>query len=106
MGGKIVAACIREPAYVIGNGKDSLKSLVEKRSAAMQKQNPYNFLEIDNASRFLLAQQKIQLADIPEHNRKIQLKFVSNMAQGGIATDVTDEIQSFLQELSITRLRK
>lgn len=92
LGGKIVAACIREPAFVIGNGLDSLKTLIEKRRIEMRKQNPSNFLEIDNATLDLLQQQKISLTDIPKLNRKIQLKKVSNMAQGGIATDVTNEI--------------
>lgn len=92
LGGKIKAACIREPAYVIGNGKDALETLIEKRRAVMRKQNPANLLEIDSSSRKLLEQQKIQLRDIPDNDRKVQLKYVSNMSQGGIATDVTDEI--------------
>lgn len=98
LGGKIVAACIREPAFVIGNGKDTLHTLIEERRAVMRNQNPNNFLEIDAAARLLLEQQHIQLMDIPEPNRKIHLKFISNMAQGGIATDVTDEIHPFYQE--------
>lgn len=92
IGGEIVAACIREPAFVIGNGVDSLKTLIEKRRAEMRTQNPSNFLEVDDATLDLLQQQEITLDDIPKLDDKIQLKKVSNMAQGGIATDVTDEI--------------
>ncbi len=92
LGGKIIAACIREPACVIGNGKDDLKTLIAARRAVMHTQNPNNFLAIDQATKSLLAEQKISLEEVPAAQRKIQLKYVSNMAQGGIATDVTDDI--------------
>jgi D-alanine-D-alanine ligase-like ATP-grasp enzyme len=90
--GKIVAACIREPAFVIGNGKDTLADLMENRRAIMKTQNEYNKLEVDEATEDLLRQQKITLADIPKDGQKIQLKYVSNIAQGGIPIDITDEI--------------
>ena len=96
--GKIIAACIREPAYVIGNGTDDLQTLIEKRRAVMRTQNPNNFLEIDAATEALLQEQQISLSDIPDENLKIQLKYVSNMAQGGIAIDVTDEIHPVYQD--------
>ena len=92
LGGKIVAACIRKPAFVVGNGENTLLELIEKRRVIMNTQNPGNKLEVDEATRSLLVQQKITLSDIPEPDRNIQLKFVSNMAQGGIAIDVTEEI--------------
>ncbi len=98
IGGKIVAACIREPAFVVGNGTDTLKMLIEKRRAVIHKQNPNNSLEIDEATTSLLTQQQIKLSDIPQKDRKIQLKHISNMAQGGVATDVTDEIHTVYQD--------
>ena len=98
LGGKIVAACIREPAFVVGNGTDSLEILIEKRREEMHTQNPSNFLEIDKATLDLLNQQNINLSDIPTANRKIQLKIISNMAQGGVATDVTDKIHPLYHE--------
>ncbi|MBK7409919.1 MAG: ATP-grasp domain-containing protein [Saprospirales bacterium] len=96
--GKIVAACIREPAFVVGNGHDSLETLIEQRRAIMRTQNPDNSLEIDSASKALLAQQGISLSDIPPKDQKVSLKYVSNMAQGGMATDVTDEIHPLYRE--------
>lgn len=92
LGGKIVAACIRQPAFVIGNGVDTLKILIENRRYEMQIQNPNNFLEVDKSTLDLLEQQEISLTDIPKLDCKIQLKKVSNIAQGGIVIDVTDEI--------------
>ncbi len=98
IGGKIVAACIREPAFVMGNGVDSLQSLIEQRRAVMYIQNPKNVLEVDEATKALLEEQQIAFSDIPPMNQKVRLKYVSNMAQGGVATDVTGEIHPIYQD--------
>ena len=57
-----------------------------------------NELIIDDASQALLQEQNVTLQDIPVNHQKIQLKYVSNMAQGGVATDVTDEIHPIYQK--------
>ncbi|MGH1335889.1 MAG: hypothetical protein ACRBFS_07150 [Aureispira sp.] len=98
LGGKIVAACIRKPAFVVGNQGNTLNELIEKRRAEMQTQNPNNFLEIDRATLELLEQQNINLADRPKFGQKIQLKKISNMAQGGVAIDVTNEIHQMYHD--------
>ncbi len=92
IGGEIVAACIREPAYVLGNGKATLEQLIKERRAVMRTQNPNNFLEIDSSTEALLAKQKIGLSDKPAIDQKVQLKAIANMAQGAFAIDVTDKI--------------
>lgn len=92
IGGKIVAACIREPAFVTGNGKNTVKELMDIRQVIMTSQNPNNRLEVDEATEELLKEQKLTLNDIPKENRHVQLKYVSNIAQGGLPIDVTDEI--------------
>ena len=96
--GKIIAACTREPAFVIGNGIATLEKLIEHRRDVMKLQNPDNHLEVDNATLKLLEEQQLRLSDIPESGRKISLKYISNMATGGIASDVTDEIDPVFQE--------
>lgn len=98
LGGIIVAACIREPAYVIGNGKDDLNALIEKRRGIMKGQNPNNYLDVDDVTEALLKEQKIQLIDVPATGQKVRLKRISNMAQGGIATDITDQIHPAYHE--------
>lgn len=98
LGGEIVAACIRVPAFVIGNGKDNLETLIENRRRLMKTQNPNNFLEIDESTLSLIKQQGLGLIDKPKKNKKIQLKHVSNMAQGAIATDVTGDIHPIYED--------
>lgn len=92
IGGKIAAACIREPACVIGNGKNSLIELIDARRMIMKTQNPANHLELDKVSMKLIEQQRLHLASIPIDGQKVVLKTVSNIGQGGIPIDVTDKL--------------
>lgn len=92
IGGKIVAACIREPAFVTGNGENTVRELMAIRQAVMTSQNPNNRLEIDEATDELLQKQALKLDDIPPKNCHVRLKYVSNIAQGGLPIDVTAEI--------------
>lgn len=101
IGGEIVAACIREPAFVIGNGFDTLRQLMKQRQEVMTRQNPNNILEVDAATKALLKEQNIALDDIPMKNQNIQLKYVSNIAQGGIPIDVSDEIHPLYHQWAL-----
>jgi D-alanine-D-alanine ligase-like ATP-grasp enzyme len=100
IGGRVVAACIREPAFVMGNGKDSVLELISQRQQVMLTQNPENKLEIDGVTKELLAKQSLNLTDKPASGQKVRLKYVCNMAQGGVATDVTDLIDPVFEEWS------
>jgi len=91
---KIIAACMRFPAFVIGNGQATLEELISKRRQEIKMQNLANDLIIDKQTKSLLEKQKVLFTDIIPTNKKIQLKKIVNMAQGGHAIDVTDEIDA------------
>lgn len=92
IGGKIAAACVRIPAYVVGDGEKDLETLIQDRNAEMARQNPMNHLEIDADARRLMREQDVYLSSVIEADRKIQLKYVSNMGKGGVAVDVSDAL--------------
>lgn len=98
IGGKIVAACIREPAFIIGNGKDTVQELAAEQKQIIENQNPANTLTLDEASFKLLAQQKLTINSIPTQGQKVSLKYVANMNQGAVATDITAEIHPNYKE--------
>jgi len=85
--GKIVAACTREPAFVIGDGETDMKTLIENRRTIVKNQNPSNDLIIDEASHQLIVNQGLKMNDIPSKDQKIILKELANMSQGAIAID-------------------
>ena len=99
IGGQIAAACVREPASVIGDGFSDVEGLIEKHNEKIQALNPNNKLELDADSRRLMREQSLYLDTVVEAGRKIQLKYISNMGQGGVASDITPDLHSEYHEL-------
>ncbi len=93
---KPIAACIRKPAYVIGDGKSNLNELIQARVAIVQSQNPANDLKIDDESYQLIKSQELSISSIVAKDQEVQLKKISNMAQGGHAIDVTDQLDPII----------
>lgn len=104
IGGKIVAVCIREPAFVVGDAQSTVQELVAARKAIIEQQNPVNTLVLDDPSFELLKKQNLSLDSIPKLDQKVQLKYVANMNQGAVSTDITYEMhpdyQDWIQKIS------
>ncbi len=92
LGGKLAAACTRQPAFVVGDGANDVASLVRARQALIAGQNPANRLDMDTGMLNLLAAQGLALRSVPSPGRRVQLGRLANMSLGAIATDVTDEV--------------
>ena len=98
IGGQLVAACVRNPAFVIGDGSHSLLELIEAHRQKISQYNPANRLDLDNETRRLLSYQELSLNDIPYVGQRVVLKETSNMSQGGVAIDVTDVLHQEYSE--------
>ncbi len=92
VGGKLVAACHRRPATLIGDGKHSVTELLAKEQARIEAQNPSNSLTVDAQVEALVAQQNIQWNDILADGQTLPLRAVANMNKGATAFDITEEI--------------
>ena len=104
VGGKLFAACIREPAHVVGDGKHTIKQLIIMKNKEIAIHNPKNKIQIDSETRKLLQEQKVSLQSIPKNNQNIMLKKIANIGQGGDPIDVTDKLHksytTFVPQLS------
>ncbi len=92
IGGTLVAACVREPASVVGDGETTLRALAAAHDDAVRRNNPDNRLVIDDETVSVLSAQGLTLEDRPAVGRKVPLKATANMAKGGRAIDVTDAL--------------
>lgn len=94
--GKFVAAAQREPAFVVGNGADSIQTLIEKTNADPQRgighEKNLTQIEVDVMTLRVLRNQKMTLDSVPQRDQKVYLKDTGNLSSGGIATDVTDQV--------------
>ena len=94
--GKFVAAARREPAHIIGDGKSSIKDLIQKINLdplrGFGHEKALTQIEIDEMTERLLSLRGLSLGSIPVEKEMVYLKTTANLSQGGTATDVTDEV--------------
>jgi cyanophycin synthetase len=106
---KTVAVLYREPANVIGDGKQTIHELIDETNADPRRGSDLNYalfkIEIDEPLLQYLAEQDMSLGFVPAKNQKVFLRKVSNIAQGGNSIDVTDEVHPSVKEIAVQALK-
>ncbi len=107
--GKFVAASLREPAYVIGNGKDSIQKLVEKINENPERGigHEKNLTQINLDA---MTKQRLKVFNLNPHSilnegEKIYIKSTANLSSGGTALDVTEKVHP-LNKLMAERISR
>lgn len=100
IGGRLVAACRREPASVLGDGETPLAGLIAARRAAVQAANPQNDLRIDDEVQAHIAAAGLDLDAVLPAGQRLPLRRTTSMANGGRAVDLTDTIHPDWIELT------
>jgi len=94
--GKFVAALQRVPAYVVGDGKHTIRQLIEIENAKEIRldnaRSPLAKIKIDDDLINFLALQNKSLDDVPPAGEHITLRRVANISAGGVSINVTDKI--------------
>ncbi|RZJ73389.1 MAG: cyanophycin synthetase [Flavobacterium sp.] len=93
---KFVAAAKRIPAHVIGNGTDSLQTLIDLVNFDTKRgdghENVLTKIKIDRDTTDLLTKMNYTLETVPAKNEIVYLKSTANLSTGGSSEDVTDEV--------------
>ncbi len=93
---KVVAVAERVPAHVVGNGKATIKELIEITNQDPRRGNGHdNVLTkiiVDQTSQAVLDKQGYSLDSILPPQTKAYLRATANLSTGGVAIDRTDEI--------------
>ncbi|MEI7596092.1 MAG: acetate--CoA ligase family protein [Bacteroidota bacterium] len=96
VGGKFVAALERVPAFVIGNGTDTIKKLIEVENNLLIRldnaRSPLCKIKIDDDLVNYLKLQNLSLESVPAQGENITLRRVANISAGGVSINVTDKI--------------
>ncbi len=99
--GKFVAAALREPAYVIGNGKDTIKQLIDTVNKDPERgighEKNLTRITIDYMTKRLLSLKQLTLESILADGEKVYIKSTANLSVGGTALDVTENVHPLNQ---------
>src|SRR5690625_5024288 len=101
VGDKVVGVVKRVPANVVGNGKDTIKQLIEAKNKGKQA-NPVIYsktIEIDREVKNNLEQLGYTLEDVLEDGKQLYLRSKSNISTGGDTIDVMDEVDPSVIEM-------
>ncbi len=96
---QVVAAAKRTPAHVIGDGKSSIKELVEKENKDPRRgyghENVLTEILIDNHSLNILKEKGLTEDSVLAKGEICHLKSTANLSTGGTSTDVTDLLHPY-----------
>lgn len=91
---KFVAAALRTPAMVIGDGHSSIRKLIDKVNSDPQRgvnhENYLTKIKVDESTIEILLTHALTLDSVLSVGKKIVLKYTANLSTGGTAHDVTD----------------
>jgi cyanophycin synthetase len=96
VGNKLVAAARREPPLVVGDGKHTVRQLVDLVNADPRRGTGHSTsltkIRFDDIAIGRLHEQNLEPESVPEKGRRVILRNNANLSTGGTATDVTDDV--------------
>jgi cyanophycin synthetase len=91
---KFVAAALRTPAAVMGNGRSTVQELIDQVNADPRRgyghEKVLTSIKIDHYTMDMLAKKEYTLESVIPQGEELWLKPTANLSTGGTATDVTD----------------
>lgn len=105
IGNKVVAVSKRIPPYIVGNGKSTIKELIEELNKdefrGEDHEKPLTKVKIDDEVERTLLKNNYNINSILENEKKLFLRRNSNLSTGGTAIDYTDIISDENKEICI-----
>ncbi len=99
---RVVAAAMRSPPKVFGDGVRDIKTLIEnqsrRRAAATEGESK---IPIDDDTIRTVAEEGYELSDVLEKEKELVVRKTANLHTGGTIHDVTDEVHNALLEAAV-----
>ncbi|HLT33733.1 MAG TPA: cyanophycin synthetase, partial [Aquaticitalea sp.] len=91
---KLVAAAVRTPAHVIGNGTSTIQELIDEVNKDPRRgyghENVLTQITINDLTHSIIKANGYTLDAVLEKDKRLLLKDTANLSTGGTAEDVTD----------------
>ena len=96
---KFIAAAKRTPAMVTGDGKHTVKELVDIVNSDPRRgyghEKVLTAIKIDQVTEDMLKEKNLTLDSVLKNGEELHLKRTANLSTGGTSTDVTDVVHPF-----------
>ncbi len=104
LGNRVIGIVRRKSAFVIGDGKNSIKELIRIKNRE-RKKNLLKPISIDNEVQQRLDSLKIDFAYIPKENEEIVLRFNCNLTTGGTTQECSAQTHQYYKDLAINAVK-
>ncbi|TVP86778.1 MAG: ATP-grasp domain-containing protein [Alkalicoccus sp.] len=107
VGEETVGAVRRDPASVTGDGKSTVRTLIEQKNS-QRKKNPRlatALITVDKSLEAELQQQGLTLDSSPPGGKIVPLRKQSNVSLGGDPVDVLDAVPEEMKEMAVRTLK-
>ncbi|WP_440895007.1 bifunctional glutamate--cysteine ligase GshA/glutathione synthetase GshB [Amphibacillus sp. Q70] len=102
--GKVEAILLRVPANVVGDGKHTIKELVESKNSdplrGTHHRAPLELIKLGDIELLMLKTQGYRIDDIPKEGETVYLRENSNVSTGGDSIDMTDDMDESYKKIA------
>ena len=109
VGNQLVAAARREPAHVIGDGRSTIRELVDEVNRDPRRSDGHatvlSCIKLDAIALAVLAEQGFTPDSVVPAGVKVLIRRNANLSTGGTATDVTDEVHPEIARRAVDAVR-
>lgn len=96
---KLVAAAKRTPACVTGNGKSTIKQLIDEVNSDERRgyghEKVLTAIKLDEMTLNILKDKNLSVDDVLPKDEILYLKKTANLSTGGTSTDITDIVHPY-----------
>ena len=100
VGKKVVGAVRRKAAEIVGNGRNSIKELIDIDNQK-RKENILKPIKIDNEVELRLQEQNMTLDSILKLGERIKLRYSCNLSIGGTTQECMQEVGDYYKDLAV-----
>lgn len=94
--GEVVAVAERVPAHVVGDGRSTIRELIEVVNRDPRRgdghENVMTRIKVDALVEAVLARAGLTVDSVPDEGRTVYLRDTANLSTGGIAVDRSDDV--------------
>lgn len=109
VGDQLVAVARRDPAHVIGNGRDNIAQLIDEVNRDPRRSDGHatslTKIRLDEVAHATLKKQGLSASSVPAEGQKVILRNNANLSTGGTATDVTDIVHPDIAVAAVNAVR-
>lgn len=106
IGYEVVAAAIRRPAQVIGDGRNTIGALIEAQSRRRQAATGgESRIPLDDETHRCLQEAGLDVDSVLEQGRQLAVRRTANLHTGGTLEDVTEQLHPELADAAVRAAR-